>query len=431
MNRCTKKKPFPIILLCLTLSIFLAGCYEKTPDTAKDVFVSETTKEDKEDLTSASEEGVTSSEEDDPVETIASAIPGKEDVDTEVLDEYDRIVSAMSLREKVGMLFWIRPESLIADKEGKCRSLTSEMKRNYKKYPAGGFVLFAKNLKDEKTLIDLTSDIHKLNERAFVAIDEEGGTISRIAKCDAFDVEQFPDMEEIALAGDEGEAYRLGITIGGYLHEYGIDADFAPVADVNTNPDNPVIGKRAFGDDPYVAAGMVCNVIDGLHDAGILSCIKHFPGHGDTVSDTHIEYAETLKTWEEIKAVEMIPFEAGIKEGTDMVMVAHISAPNVTGDDTPASLSKTMISDKLRGELGFTGVIVTDALDMQAITDKYGDAKAAREALLAGADILLMPKDYYAAFDEIVNCVNDNIIPESRINESVKRILMMKKKINR
>lgn len=127
----------------------------------------------------------------------------------------------------------------------------------------------------------------------------------------------------------------------------------------------------------------------------------------------------------------MIPFEAGIKEGTDMVMVAHISAPNVTGGDTPASLSKTMISDKLRGELGFTGVIVTDALDMQAITDKYGDAKAAREALLAGADILLMPKDYYAAFDEIVNCVNDNIIPESRINESVKRILMMKKKINR
>ena len=123
----------------------------------------------------------------------------------------------------------------------------------------------------------------------------------------------------------------------------------------------------------------------------------------------------------------MIPFEAGISEGTDMVMVAHISVPKVTGDDTPASLSKVLITDKLRGELGFTKVIVTDALDMQAITDKYGDAKAAETAFIAGADILLMPKDYYAAFDGIIESVNAGTITEDRINESVKRILMMKR----
>lgn len=404
-NWCMKKKTLAITAMLLALSLACAGCCEEKINIPESVSVSEVT--DK-----VYEETVT---------------PGPEITDESDLDEYDKIIATMTLREKVGMLFWIRPESLIADEEGKVRSFTSEMKKNYEKYPAGGFVLFGKNLKDEETLIKLTSDIHKMNERAFIAIDEEGGTISRIAKCDAFDVERFPDMEEIALAGDESEAYRLGITIGGYLHEYGIDADFAPVADVNTNPDNPVIGKRAFGDDPEVAAGMVCKVIDGLHDAGVLCCIKHFPGHGDTTNDTHKEYAETLKTWEEIKAVEMIPFEAGISEGTDMVMVAHISAPMVTGDDTPASLSKVLITDKLRGELGFTKVIVTDALDMQAITDKYGDAKAAETAFIAGADILLMPKDYYAAFDGIIESVNAGTITEDRINESVKRILMMKR----
>ena len=400
-----KKKTLAITAVLLALSLASGGCYEEKINVPESVSVSEVT--DK-----VYEETVT---------------PDPEITDGPDLDEYDKSIATMTVREQVGMLFWIRPESLIADEEGKVRSLTSEMKKNYEKYPAGGFVLFSKNLKDEETLIKLTSDIHKMNERAFIAIDEEGGTIARIAKCDAFDVERFPDMEEIALAGDESEAYRLGITIGGYLNEYGIDADFAPVADVNTNPDNPVIGKRAFGDDPKVAAGMVCKVIDGLHDAGVLCCIKHFPGHGDTTNDTHKEYAETLKTWEEIKAVEMIPFEAGISEGTDMVMVAHISAPMVTGDDTPASLSKVLITDKLRGELGFTKVIVTDALDMQAITDKYGDAKAAELAFNAGADILLMPKDYYAAFDGIIESVNAGTITEDRINESVKRILMMKR----
>ncbi len=404
-NWCMKKKTLAITAMLLALSLACAGCCEEKINIHESVSASEVTEK-------AQEETVT---------------PGPESTDESDLDEYDKIIATMTLREKVGMLFWIRPESLIADEEGKVRSLTREMKDNYEKYPAGGFVLFSKNLKDEETLVKLTSDIHKMNERAFIAIDEEGGTIARIAKCDAFDVERFPDMEEIAMAGDESEAYRLGITIGGYLNEYGIDADFAPVADVNTNPDNPVIGKRAFGDDPEVAAGMVCKVIDGLHDAGVLCCIKHFPGHGDTTSDTHKEYAETLKTWEEIKAVEMIPFEAGISEGTDMVMVAHISVPKVTGDDTPASLSKVLITDKLRGELGFAKVIVTDALDMQAITDKYGDAKAAETAFIAGADILLMPKDYYAAFDGIIESVNAGTITEDRINESVKRILMMKR----
>ena len=424
-----KKKTLALCALLLALSLAFAGCYEEKQNIPESVSVSEIAEPVKEEITASEPETP-----EEPEEQEATAKPTEEPIEapaeTAPLDEYDAIVASMTLREKVGMLFWIRPESLIADKEGKVTSVTAEVKRNYEDYPAGGFVLFNKNLKNEKTLKKLTSDIHKLNERAFIAIDEEGGTIVRIAKNDAFDVERFPDMEEIALAGDESEAYRLGFTIGSYLSDYGIDADFAPVADVNTNPDNPVIGKRAFGNDPEVAAGMVCKVIDGLHDAGVLSCIKHFPGHGDTTSDTHKEYAETLKTWEEIKAVEMIPFAAGIGEGTDMVMVAHISAPNVTGDDTPASLSKIMITDKLRGELGFDGVIVTDALDMQAITDKYGDAKAAEAAFLAGADILLMPEDYYAAFDGIMKSVNDGTITENMINESVKRILKMKNKRN-
>ena len=347
------------------------------------------------------------------------------------------LLQGMTLREKVGQMFMVRPDAL----EGRfgpaelednsivgSTEVTEEMRAVYAAYPCGGFALFRKNILSPEQLTAFTEGLHSLGAyRPMLGIDEEGGNIARIANHPAgFQVPKFPTMNTIAQSGDETRAYAVGQGIGAYLAQYGLDIDFAPVADVNTNPKNTVIGSRAFGNDPARAAGMVRQVIQGLHENGIASCIKHFPGHGDTATDTHTGYAETLKTWEEISACEMIPFRAGIEAGTDFVMTAHIAAPNVTGSSEPATMSYTLLTEKLRGELGFEGLIITDALSMGAILEKYTSSQACVQCILAGADILLMPYEYFEAFDGVVQAVEEGIIPESRIDESVYRILTFK-----
>ena len=346
-------------------------------------------------------------------------------------------IAAMSLREKVGQMFVIRPDAL----EGRfgpaelednsitgTTKVTDEMREVYAQYPCGGFALFRKNILSSSQLYAFAQSLKELNGLTpLLAIDEEGGSVARLGNHPKFGVTKFPPMGEIAALGNEDEAYRVGKTIGGYLKDYGIDVDFAPVADVNTNPLNPVIGSRAFGDDPQQAARMVSRVIEGLHDSGVASCVKHFPGHGDTATDTHTGYAETLKTWEEIKNCEMIPFQAGIDAGTDMVMTAHIAAPNVTGTSEPSTISPIMLTEKLRGELGYDGLIITDALSMGAIREAYTSAEACVLCVQAGVDLLLMPYDYYEAFDGVVQAVEDGRISEERINESVYRVLTFKR----
>lgn len=345
-------------------------------------------------------------------------------------------MAAMTLEEKVGQVFVIMPEALLPETQNvKLTSLeldgvlsvTDGMRENYARYPAGGFILFGRNISTAPLLRSFTSELHALGTvRPFVYIDEEGGTVARIGNSGTISVPQFGNMQSIADTGDPDNAYNAGAQIGGYLAEYGIDLDFAPVADVNTNPDNPVIGKRAFGSDPELAGEMVAAVIRGLHSAGVGSCIKHFPGHGDTKTDSHTGYAETLKTWDEIKACEMLPFRAGIDAGTDMVMAAHIAVPAVIGDGTPSTLSYTMLTEKLRGELGYNGVIITDSMMMAAVADKYTSSQAAVAAFKAGADIILMPNDYAAAFNGLLDAVRSGEITEARLNASVERILRMK-----
>ena len=346
-------------------------------------------------------------------------------------------IQSMTLREKVGQLFMIRPDALegrFGPAELEDNSITGttqvsqEMREKYAQYPCGGFALFRKNILSPSQLTAFTESLHSLGDIAPVlGIDEEGGRIARIANHpENFNVTKFRSMGAIAWSGDESKAYQAGKTIGEYLTAYGLDIDFAPVADVNTNPRNTVIGDRAFGSDPTVAAGMVKQAIMGLHESGTASCVKHFPGHGDTATDTHTGYAETLKTWEEISACEMIPFRAGVEAGTDLVMTAHIAAPNVTGSDEPSTMSYTILTEKLRGELGFQGLIITDALAMGAIREKYTSSQACVRCIQAGVDILLMPYDYYEAFDGVVRAVEKGEIPESRIDESVYRILSFK-----
>ena len=344
-------------------------------------------------------------------------------------DNISRVMSSMTLREKIGQLFIIRPDTL----GGSVQNLTKEGMALYTSYPAGGFCLFARNIADPQQLKSFTSQLHGLGDRfqPILTIDEEGGPVVRIAANSQFDVPRFPAMGKLTAAGDPPEVRRLASfecskAIGSYLKEYGFDLDFAPVADVNTNPHNPVIGTRAYSNDPLTAADLVGAACAGLHEGGSGSCLKHWPGHGDTKTDTHKGRASTAKTWEEILDCEAIPFRAGIDAGTDMVMVSHIAAPAVTGSDEPASLSHVLITEKLRRELGYEGVVITDTLDMGAVSHYYSPGEAAVQAFLAGADILLMPSDYFEAFDAMVAAVNDGTIPKERLDESVRRILQLR-----
>ena len=352
-------------------------------------------------------------------------------------DKVEEQLRQMTLREKVGQMIFVRPEDLDTTIHWntfddlmplELQEVNDCMKGVNEKYPVGGIILYAWNIKDETQLLRFISQIRSLKGSPLLCIDEEGGRVARIANNANFNVKKYESMSAIGITGDPANAYECGNTIGTYLKKYGFDIDFAPVADVNTNPENIVIGARAFSDNPEVAAPMVTNYLQGLKDAGITGCIKHFPGHGDTKADTHYGYAQTLKTWDEMMNCEMITFKAGINWGCQFIMTAHIGTPNVTGSDIPATMSSVILQDKLRGELDYQNIIITDAMEMGAITQQYTSAEAAVGSILAGVDIVLGPKDFVDAYDAVVKAVGNGTITEERINQSVRRILTYRMK---
>lgn len=351
-------------------------------------------------------------------------------------DEIEAQLDKMTLKEKIGQMFYVRLESLdttihwktYADlQENPMHDLNKTIRDVNAKYPIGGLILYAWNIKDKPQLAKLISDIRALNGKPLLCIDEEGGRIARIAKNENFDVEVIGPMADIGKTGDPKNAYHAGNVIGTYLTKYGFDIDFAPVADVNTNPDNIIIGDRAFSDKPEAAAPMVVSYLQGLKDAGVTGCVKHFPGHGDTKTDTHFGYASTQKTWAEMLQCEMVTFKAGIDWGCQLIMTAHIGIPNVTGSDVPATMSSVILQDKLRGELGYQNIIITDGMEMGAITTQYSSEEAAVNSIKAGVDIVLGPKNFVPAFEAVLKAVEEGTITEERINQSVRRILKMKK----
>ena len=362
-------------------------------------------------------------------------------------DEVEAQLRQMTLREKVGQLFYVRPECLDTTihfnnsgsidvssddiKEIKLQAVNATMRGVNEKYPVGGVILYAHNIEDEAQLAAFIPQLRALKGSPLLCIDEEGGRVARIGNNTNFNVETFESMGAIGATGDPKNAYHCGNVIGTYLHRYGFDIDFAPVADVNTNPENIVIGARAFSDNPQVAAPMVTNYLQGLSDAGVTGCIKHFPGHGDTKADTHYGYAQSLKTWSEMLDCEMITFKAGIQWGAQLIMTAHIATPNVTGSDIPATMSPLILQDKLRRELGYENIIITDGMEMGAITQQYNPAEAAVGTLQAGADIVLGPQHFIEAFDAVVKAVEDGVLTEERIDQSVRRILRLKKQMGR
>lgn len=356
---------------------------------------------------------------------------------TEEKTRAEKLLSEMTVEEKVGQLFWIRPESLditlspyqVNDPYYYGRTKASQaMLETLRKYPAGGIVFFEKNLTDPEALKEYMSQLGSSSKVPLLyAVDEEGGSIARIARTGPFGVKNTESMEIIGKKQDVGQAYSAGEYIGSYLSEFGFTLDFAPVADINTNPANIVIGKRAFGSDPALVSKMVSSFLDGLHSQGVAGCIKHFPGHGDTRGDTHYGYVSVTKTWEQLYEAELIPFMENMDK-TDMIMIAHISLPNITSDGLPASLSYELVTGKLRNELGYDGLIITDALAMGAIRKNYTSREACILAFNSGVDVMLMPYNYTLAYEGMLEAVKTGEISMDRLDESVLRILRLKEK---
>ncbi len=332
------------------------------------------------------------------------------------------ILDSMTLEEKVCQMFIIEHEQLL----GRSSAVTSsgeKTKAAIEKYPVGGIVYFAQNIKTPSQCTDMIKNIQSYSEvPLFIAVDEEGGKVARIANNKKMGTTKFPNMASIT---DDNEAYNVGYTIGSEIKRFGFNLDFAPVADVNSNPDNPVIGVRSFDADPTTVAGRVKSIVKGFNSSGMLCTLKHFPGHGDTKTDSHTGYTEITKTLDELKACEFIPFKSGADAGADFVMVGHLSAPQITGNKLPATLSKKMI-DLLKNEVGFNGLIITDSMQMNAITDNYTSSEAAVLAVKAGVDIILMPDNFKNAVNGIVKAVENGEISEARINRSVLKILQTK-----
>ena len=346
-----------------------------------------------------------------------------------VQQQIDGYLEEMTLEEKVAQLFIIQPEAILD--VGTAVAAGDATREAIDKYPVGGFIYFGENLQSKEQTQEMLRNVQAYStERtgfpAFLSVDEEGGTVARVAGTGNFDVPDIGDMADIGAAGDVDAAKQVGEDIGSYLAELGFNLDFAPVADVLSNPENTVVRKRSFGSDPELVSDMAIAVSDGLEEKGLLSAYKHFPGHGATSADTHKGYAYTDKTLEELEACELIPFQRCIADGAKIIMAAHISVPNVTGDDTPTSLSKTMVTDILREMMGYTGLVVTDAMNMGAITEEYTSAEAAVKALQAGVDVVLMPENYQQAYQGVLDAVADGTLTEERIDESVTRILTVK-----
>ncbi|MCD8362731.1 MAG: glycoside hydrolase family 3 protein [Lachnospiraceae bacterium] len=409
------KKISFLIITCIIISAFVGCASGENSEEPSDAAYTEAEDE--------TPEQVTQSDEEQSVEEAAE--PTEESAESLTIEEQAaRLLASMTLEEQIYQMFIVTPEQItgvsVATQAG---SATEEALQTY---PVGGIVYFADNIVTREQCSEMIANSQSYSKVGlFIAVDEEGGTVARIGNNSAMGTTSFPNMKAIGDSGDAKEAWNVGYTIGMEIGELGFNLDFAPVADVDSNPDNPVIGDRSFGTDAALVSEMVQAEVQGFQESGVLSTLKHFPGHGDTATDSHEGYTELNKTLEELYQVEFVPFQSGIAAGADFVMVGHISVPQVTGDDVPASLSGTMI-DILKNDLGFDGLVITDSMRMEAITDRWPSAEAAVLAVQAGVDVILMPEDLEEAVAGIQGAVETGEIPEERIARSVQKILEMK-----
>ncbi len=331
-------------------------------------------------------------------------------------------IEVMPLEDKVAGLFIVTPESItgvttaVKAGDGTKEALT--------RYSVGGIIYRTKNIQNAEQFKEMieTTKLYS-NYPLFIAVEDEGGSISPLAE------KGLTDKQEgaAALAGNGGadKAYAAGAAIGGYLKEYGFNLNLAPVADLNS-VDHSVMKDRAYGSEAEKVSPYVASMVQGLKEQQITACLKHFPGMGSTDQDTDEGLASTDRSAEDFKANEFAVFQAGIEAGADMVMVSHMAAPSLAGDNTPCSMSAAVVTDLLRREMGFDGVIITDSMSIAAVSDYYEAGEAAVLALRAGCDMILMPEDFEKAYNGVLEAVQTGAISEERINDSLRRVYRIK-----
>ena len=341
----------------------------------------------------------------------------------EKLDEIiNAAIQVMPIEDKVAGLFMVTPESIT--KVSTAVQAGNGTRDALSTWAVGGIIYFKQNMKSAEQITEMISNTSLYSRYPlFIGVDEEGGQVSRVAEAGL--AENPGSAASIGQSGDPANAYQTGQNMASYLKNLGFNLNFAPVADINNIADS-IIGDRSYGSDGSVVSSMVTSMVQGLEENGISACLKHFPGIGNSVEDTHNGMAGTERTAEQFRAEEFLAFKAGIDAGADFVMVSHLSVPAFTGDNTPCTLSKTVVTDILRDELGYNGIVITDAMNMSAITEYYEADEAAILALKAGCDMLLMPDDFEKAYNGVLQAVLSGTISEERINDSLRRIYRVK-----
>lgn len=338
----------------------------------------------------------------------------------------DEIVNAgievMPLEDKVAGLFIVTPESItgvstvVKAGEGTQKALAQ--------YAVGGIVYDKKNIRSEEQFREMLDNTELYTKYPiFLAVSEEGGNASTVAKSGIGT--NIDSAKALGQSGDTDTAYQAGVTVGTNLSGLGINLNLAPVADITT-VDNSFMEERSYGSDAQLAGTMAGSFIQGMQSVGVISCVKHFPGQGSTSDDPMQGRTVTERTEEQFRSQEFTAFQAAIDAGADMVMISNIQAPALTGDNEPCVFSEKLVTDILRGELRYDGVIVSDALNMPAVSDYYSADDAAIRALKAGCDMILAPEDFETAYNGILQAVRDGVISEERIDDALRRIYRIK-----
>lgn len=331
-------------------------------------------------------------------------------------------IDKMTLEEKIGQM-------IIAGVQG--TSASSEDERMIKEQHVGGIIFYKNNLADSASVVRFGNQLKQWNESNSVplllSVDQEGGRVSRLPGLNLL-----PTAQEIGQWNNREAAGEIGTILGEEVKGMGLNMNFAPVLDINNNPKNPVIGDRSFGSTAEIVSSMGIEVMKQMKQTGVIPVVKHFPGHGDTETDSHLDLPVIHKSEKDLTQLEWKPFVSAIEEGADAVMVAHILFPQID-EQYPSSLSPAVVTGQLRDKLGFEGVILTDDLTMGAIANRYGIGEASVLSVQAGTDIVLIAHEY-SNVDEVIvalkQSVADGTLSEERIDESVRRILQLKNKFN-
>lgn len=338
----------------------------------------------------------------------------KDEIDLRI----DEMMSNMTTDEKIAQMMIVYYRNPYMD---------NTLKKTLESVKPGGFILFNENITTYENTLKLIKEIKSSsNIPMFIAIDEEGGNVQRLLALTDKEVTDIPYMQEVGKKDDEKLTYDVGKVIAEELRVFGINMDFAPDIDVFSNPNNTVIGKRSFGSSPKFVSRHGLTLAKALEDNNVIAVYKHFPGHGNTEVDSHKDLPIVSKTKDELMKSDLVPFIDAIENNASVIMIGHLAVPEITKNNVPASLSKTLITDFLKGELNYKGLVVTDALDMKALTNYYSDEEICGKAVEAGVDILLMPSSSRKCLKSVKDALNDGKITEERIDESVRKILRLK-----